>query len=473
MAKTMDEISAALMKGLYGFVAKAAGDLDAATVDDPFVCWCKPGIPFEPDDFKFAKFMLAGQGSTADERAADLSLQMRQASGFSRFVDFVPSVNGVHEGKVEGGVLRQGNATLSELYKRILEASQTADLPEPEGVNEKIAALRAKAKTLEEAYFKFGDEFDAAKAAYVGASLMARADAMADLKFRAAGPGLKKKAQRALQAWEIDGAKTEYENLTGEIQSLAAKRKPANWRAEAITSFNTLPDGEDATFGEARISMPYPGGFAANATGWSSYALSLKNVDELSSSKSTKWAAGGGVGWGSLKIGATGSGSTTQSLVVNNTDSFSINMSIAQVSLLRKWFDPWFLRSEFWRFNPASMESNRGDIVSDGGMPPKGLMVAYPVSAIFIRGVEIVMDELKDETSELVKTLKAEGKGGWGLGALNLGGSYERNSQENKHKADVANGKLTVSGLQCIGFVCETMNKSPNPKPGADFGGGA
>jgi hypothetical protein len=148
-------------------------------------------------------------------------------------------------------------------------------------------------------------------------------------------------------------------------------------------------------------------------------------------------------------------------------------MSIAQVSLLRKWFDPWFLRSEFWRFNPASIEANRGDIVSDGGMPPKGLIGAYPVSAIFISGVEIVMDELKDETSELVKTLKAEGKGGWGLGALNLGGSYERNSQEKKHKAEVANGKLTVSGLQCIGVVCDTMSKSPNPKPGARFGGGA
>jgi len=473
MAKTIDEISAALMKGLYGFVAKATGDLDAATMNDPFVCWFKPGRPFEADDFKFAKFMLTGQGSTADERAADLSLQMRQASGFSRFVDFVPLVSGVHEGKVEGGVLREGNATLSELYKRILEASQTADLPEPEGVNEKIAVLRAKAKILEEAYFKFGDAFDAAKAAYVGASLMARADAMADLKFRAEGPGLKKKAQRALQAWEIDGAKTEYENLMGKIQSLATKRKPANWRAEAIANFNTLPDGEDATFGEARITMPYPGGFAANTAGWSTYALSLKNIDELSSSKSTKWAAEGGVGWGSLKIGASASGSTTQSLTVNNTNNFSIKMSITQISLLRKWFDPLFLRSEFWQFNPASMEANRGDIVSDGGMPPKGLIGAYPVSAIFISGVEIVMDELKDETSELVKTLKAEGKGGWGFGALNLGGSYERNSQEKKHKAEVANGKLTVSGPQCLGVVCNPMSKSPNPKPGAHFGGGA
>jgi hypothetical protein len=130
----MDELSVALMKGLYGFVAKAGGNLDAATVDDPFVCWCKPGIPFETDDFKFAKFMLAGQGATTEERAADLSLQMRQAAGFSSSVDFVPSVHGLHEGKIEGGVVRQSSATLSEIYKRILEASQTADnFVTPEG----------------------------------------------------------------------------------------------------------------------------------------------------------------------------------------------------------------------------------------------------------------------------------------------------------------------------------------------------
>ena len=79
------------------------------------------------------------------------------------------------------------------------------------------------------------------------------------------------------------------------------------------------------------------------------------------------------------------------------------------------------------------------------------------------------MDELHDESSELVKSIKAEAKGGWGFGALNFGGSYERNSDVKKHQADLANGKLSVPGLQLIGFLCETMRKSPNPKDGLNW----
>jgi len=89
-----------------------------------------------------------------------------------------------------------------------------------------------------------------------------------------------------------------------------------------------------------------------------------------------------------------------------------------------------------------------------------------------VRDVVITLDELQDETSELVKTFKAGGRGGWGFGVINLGGSYERNSQEMQHKAEIAHGKLTVSGLQLVGFLCEMMGKSPNPKEGLTWVGG-
>src|SRR5262249_37631859 len=156
-----------------------------------------------------------------------------------------------------------------------------------------------------------------------------------------------------------------------------------------------------------------------------------------------------------------------------NTNNFGLSMAVAQLSLLRNWFDCWFLQSEFWRFKPDTVEGQRNTILSDGGLPPKGELIAYPVSALFVRNVVITLDELHDETSELVKTFKAGGRGGWGFGALNLGGSYERNSQETRHTADIAHGKLTVSGLQLVGFLCELMGKSPNPKDGLRWVGGA
>jgi hypothetical protein len=473
MAQSIDEIGNAVMNYLYTFVSKAAGDVDATSTDDPFVAWCYPGVPFLADDFKFAKFMTKGQGATEEERVADADLQLTQLAGFSRFVDFVPSVNGIHAGKIEGGVLRPGSASLSTIYKRVLESSITAQLPEPQGINEQIAKLREQAKPLQDAYRESKAAYDAAKEEYVMARLKASYSAADSMLFRAKGAALKSKVAQALQDWEIDGCKTQYENLQAEIQSLRSKRSPAIWRDEALKDYNSLPDGQDALFGEARMTFPYPGSFASSASGWTTLSVELKHVDELNRSKSTKYGADGRVGWGSFKLGGSVSGSTTESLKVNNTNNFGLSMAVAQVSLLRNWFDPWFLKSEFWRFKPDTIEGQRNTILSDGGLQPIGDLIAYPVSALFVRDVVITMDELKDETSELSKTFKAEGRGGWGFGVLNLGGSYERNSQEMRHKTDIAHGKLTVSGLQLIGFLCEMMGKSPNPKEGLTWVGGA
>ena len=471
MAKTIDEIGNALMGGLYSLVSKAAGDVTSDAGDDPFICWCKPGVPFDPEDFRFAKYMLSGQGASEDEKVADAALQLTQAAGFSRFVDFVPSVNGVHEGRVDGGVLRPGSAALSEVYRRILESSQVAELPDPAGLAEKIAKLREEAKPMQEAYFKHQDAYTTAKAELVSARLRAAYSAKDKLEFQAKGAMLKSKVTQALQAWEVDGFKSQYENNQAEILSLMTRRKPAIWRAEALNNYNSLPEGTDATFGEARFTLPYPGGFAASNSGWTSFAMETKAAEELSTSKTSKWGGSGGIGWGSFKIGASGSGSTTEAQKVSNTENFSLKLSIAQVMLLRNWFDPWFLKSEFWRFNPASVEGANKDVVSDAGSPPKGLLTAYPVSAIFVKDVEIGMDELKDESSELVKTLKGEGKGGWGFGALNIGGSYERNGEVKNHAVNVANGKLTVQGLQLVGLSCEMMTRSPKPKEGVAWVG--
>ena len=97
--------------------------------------------------------MLNGQGATEDDRAADVAFQMTQAAGFSRFVDFVPSVNGIVGGKIDsGGVLRPGSASLSTIYGQILEASAVADLPDPPGIAEKVAAIAQKAAALRENY---------------------------------------------------------------------------------------------------------------------------------------------------------------------------------------------------------------------------------------------------------------------------------------------------------------------------------
>lgn len=476
MADTIDDIADKVMGALYRFVGKAAGDIDAADADDPFVAWCKPGIPFAPEDFDFARNMLVAQGASEEEKAADLMRQLTQAAGFSRFVDFVPSSDGVVGGDLRGGVLRPGRAALSDVYKRVLDASQVAQIPEPAGIDEQLATLQAQAKPLEDAYMAAQTSYEEAKAAYVGARLVASLSAVAGIEFQAKGPALKAKVNQARQKWEIDGNKTRYENLIGEILSLRSRRSPAIWRTEALAKYDDLPEGQNATFGEARLTMPFPGSFAARSEGWTDFAFSTSSSAASQTRKSSKWGAEAGGGWKSFKLGGSASGSTSEALNVTRTSGFGIKMKVAQVHLLRSWFDPWFLRSEFWRFNPGSIEGQDGSVVTDGAVPPGGLLIGYPVSALFVQGVEIKLDELKDENSELVKTLKAEGGGGWGFGVISAKAQYERNSEVKQQAVDVANGVLKIPGLQLVGFVIEQMGQQgqalPRPKEGLVWAGG-
>ena len=73
---------------------------------------------------RFAKFLTDGQGATPADEMADASLQLSQLASFSATVDFVPSTDGTREGKVDAErVLRPGTASLSRIYKRILDSS--------------------------------------------------------------------------------------------------------------------------------------------------------------------------------------------------------------------------------------------------------------------------------------------------------------------------------------------------------------
>lgn len=472
MPKTAEELANSLMGILYSYVQKSTAGPAEGTADDPFVAWFRPGVPFEPEDFRFAKYMLVGQGQDNPARAADLSLQQVQASGFSRFIDFVPSASGVKEGDFAGAVLRPGEASLSKNYRRILDAALPAELPQPEGIQAKVDELVAKAEPLKAKYDDYQAKYEAARKTRIDAQTKALYDPMANVTYMSEGPGLEAAEVSAFQAWEIFGKKGVYEDIAASITALLASRSPAIWLEEAKQIYRMDALGRSATFGDARLTMPYPPSFSSSMDSWSTFSFATEHTDTLATSKSRKWSAGGGIGWGSFKLGGSGGGSTTQTLSISNTDNFEMNFSVTRVKLMRGWFDAGLLQLPYWKFKEGSEPAASGEVVSDGNSPPSGILIAYPTFAIFIGAITIKMAELADENSELVKTLKAEASGGWGFGVVNVGGSYESNSQERKSKHDLSSGTLTIPGMQLVGVECELIGRSPNPKDGLAWVGG-
>jgi hypothetical protein len=474
MSHTEEELANAVMSKLYDHVAKVLGDVTDGSQDDPFICWCKPGLPCSPEDFRFAQFLVNGQGATNEERINDLAKQKIQSAAFSVLVDFVPSVNGIIGGEDKDGTFRPSSEPLSKIYKKMLEVSDVAELPQPEGIDEKIAALQAQAAPLQESYDKFSEEYDIARANFVTKRNEASYSAEALLKFEAEGPIAEKKMNRARDNWEISGNKTKYENITAEIQSLRIKRSPAIWLKEAVEIYEKMAS-ENTALGKFFPVYPMPGSFAQNMAGWQEISIETSHIDTLNQQKSSKYAVDGKIGWGSLGIDGGASGSTTSELTVKNTDNFSLKLKITQVSLIRPWFDPWFLKSPFWRIKPSSMEGQAGKVVSDGGdgeiSPPKGELIAYPVMAIFVSDVAIKMDEFKDENSNFVTNFKASGGGKWGFGVFSTTFNREKSAQTTTSDIDHATGEMKMSGMNLIGYVCEMTGKAPNPKDGLKWVG--
>jgi hypothetical protein len=166
------------------------------------------------------------------------------------------------------------------------------------------------------------------------------------------------------------------------------------------------------------------------------------------------------LGWGKLSIGGSGSSSTQQKHEVEKATNFTMSFSIAQIPLSRAWFDPTFIESKAWRLSPNAVDLSE---LSNGAIPPQGMMVAYPTTVIFARDIQVNFDEMHDEKTELHKQLIAKGSGGYG--PFKIGGSYSRDEQKKDVKYTFNKEGLKVEGMQIIGFRCHLLKKSPNPNP--------
>ncbi len=131
----------------------------------------------------------------------------------------------------------------------------------------------------------------------------------------------------------------------------------------------------------------------ATSTGWTHFTFNSGDIDQYAKSDAESHSTSVSAGGGWMGIGASaGHSDSSDREAFNgtfNAKSFSLTFEIAQAAIVRPWFHPSFIKSKSWRFSPGSDGVVSGDMVSDGGDPPKGLMPAYPTSVIFIRNLSM------------------------------------------------------------------------------------
>lgn len=531
---TPSEIANAIMGKLYDVLTN--GDATVPKSADNFFSWCTPGIPVDPSDFQFltqgltgvvkkaaADTMVAatgGSGAAAGTapgttggaatpapapgltpaqldqlRASDTAQLYVQAEALSRIVDFVPDVARINNDQFAKFAVMNDEGTLSEIYERTLKMSQVMQSELPDDVKKKIEHLQGLliAKTVKTDLIT-GDKtevsgvsplvqvYNEKMAAYDAAALeynsyridgLAGNDPKAVTFWALNAHILRDKVKAAMADWISSGYKNEYEEIAAYISQVEGRSltllKQAYLDDLDKAKLTGLASGSDFYY-----SSLVPASFATSA-GWSRFTFGAGDFSRHAGSKfdASGWSAQASASY--FGFGAHGGASHSESTASFdgsfNSDTFSLGFEIAQIPIVRPWFKSSYLVSKTWRFDPNNPDM-KGDMLSDGGSPPKGLITAYPTSIIFIRNLnmEIGHSEGFSHFLDQHSASAQSGGGGFSFGPFSVGGSASHYTTHGNTQRDYGsswNGHgLSVPGMQIAGFKCHVLPKSPNPSPG-------
>ncbi len=462
-----------LMKSLLGklYQVLTGGDDTAPPDTSNFIAWCTPGIPFQPEDLTFAEKGLAGK--TGDETRKLLA----QAADFSRLVNLVPDPSGVYDKQQQDTTYEQQGTLLWNVYSNVLGYSEVAsgELTEEQKakidkfqkllrttkevkniVTEEVKQVTVDGPVLEAYNQKMADYLDASTE-YNNKRLSAlnsdESFIVQDWALNASN--YRRRVKAALDAWVSGGYKNEVEQMNAYIDQVT-KRDLVLLKRQLQDSFDRAILTDLVSGADFYNTVFIPAGFATGK-GWTQFSFTESNVSTYDRSETNAWQAEASFKMGLFKAGASTTGETTSTEQSIDTTGFKMSFDLVQVPISRPWFSPEFLKNSAWRFAEGRGMSD----LSDGGKPPKGQLVAFPTTAVFVRNILVDFNELHNTESTYSQKITA--KANVSYGPFSFSGGYNRSVGERKFDSKIGAQGLEVPGMQLIALKCSVLPKSPNP----------
>ena len=280
----------------------------------------------------------------------------------------------------------------------------------------------------------------------------------------------RRRVDSAMREWVVSGHKNTIEKLTAQKEAIEA-------RDFSIILFNykqLLTHSKISSGRRQYLDTTLTPSDFIQSGGWTRFTFSNKELDEYSNSKYHQHSRSIKTKTGSIfhRTSTTNTNEDTHLDISRffHDKEFNLSFDFCQVKIVRPWFKESFLSSRYWRFSP---ETSKGDILSDGGDPPQGMLPAYPTSILFIRNLQLSYED-GTETMSLIEDYEknyANYSGGLRFGWFNIGasagyaeGDTDYGSDWN-HTYQCTKQGITVPGIQIIGYNCHILGKSPNPDP--------
>jgi hypothetical protein len=479
MAHSLEELGSLFRKIMYDTLCGGDGSLPPG--EDSFITWCMPGLPYREDDFDFA---ASGLGTAADAEGEKALLQ--HAFNFAMQADFIPDPKAAYTDEHREGVYRnEAGMRLSEIYGQILRFSKVVNYELTEEQRAKLESLRGKLRVTKTVKDLVTDEeqevtedsplmkvYREKMQAYIQAAMaynLKRTAAQA-----ATGPEGKMavmdwsnnaqlylmQARAAMDDWTSNGYKNDVEDIQAYIDQ-TTQRSMKLWKAQLETFFEDALVSATAAGERFYWTTLAPGGFAT-AAGWQRFEMYDSMVDSSYHQESTSWSAGGGVGFGLFSVSGGVSSSSSEYSSDYQVDEFKLGFDMTQAQIIRPWFYPEFLYNHGWTLRKGEGWTF-AEMPSDGGAPPDGVFVGYPLQAVFVRNVEITSASLAQAYDAYSSSVSASASVGWGPFSVN--GSYSHAESGDHFHAEREGNTIRIPGLQIIGFVNHLLPKTPDPLP--------
>lgn len=472
----------ACMAKLYATITGNDGNVKMPR--DKFVSWMLPGIPFTPADFRFCSKGLIG------DSAEDTRARQHEAWVLSKLLDFVPDVNSQFvDASMQQTLFSTTQDTISAVYRDVLRYSKVLDNKLSAAEEEKLARFRNLLTVTKEsediitgemrqvtepgpltlAYTaKMNDYIDAADE-YMNLLIEAQSAKGTDPEavrrvaaFTNKSKFMRKKMEAAEMAWVSQGYKNDYESINAYINQVTQKSMVL-YKEDLLRKFNNalLTSTQEGTAGDFYYTTLLPGNFATSP-GWTKFTFYENDYESHYNKQTSSWGASGGLNLGLFSIGAKASGSKVDINTSQKASGFFAELEFTQVPICRPWFDPGFFSMRAWTLDDA-WNLNFDKKVSNGAEKPIGRLVAYPVTALFVRNVKFSFNE-SDSASRYTKSqISAGGSVGWGPFAI--GGSYSHGSERRDVSFHNEGGRFEIPGMTLIGYVNNLIPKSPNTNP--------
>lgn len=506
------QLANSIMGKLYDVLTN--GDETTPKSEDNFFTWCTPGIPFEANDFDFLSQGLtgvvkkaalselvapgettqpSGEGQPAPTApvltpelmdkllAQDVGKLYMQAENFARLVDFVPDVSGIDDRFAKLNVMNN-EGSLSDRYEYTLRMSQVMQTELPEETKKKIEKFRAllsvkkiKKNLIDDSETEVLEPsplvvlYNEKLKAYEDAALeynARRIDALAGDNPKAVhywavnASTLRNRVKAAMNDWVTNGYKNDYEAIAAFIDQVM-QRDMTLLKAEYRDALEKAKLTGLASGSDFYYTSVVPGNFV-KASGWTQFSFGSTDISRYSKSSHSKWSAGGGFNIGLFSIGGHAGGSKSHYEGGFDNSSFRLSFSMTQVPIVRPWLKSAYLASKAWRFDQSNPEA-KGQMISDGGKPPKGMIPAYPTAMICVKDLELSMSN-SSGMHEFTKS--SIGGGGFvGYGPFAIGGNYQKGKTSSQSNYHWDGQTMKVEGMQCIGYKCHILPKCPDPLP--------